>query len=131
LEKLLFENLIGKEFGKMKKKVLKKLSQQKVIIPLVLIMGLILVNSSILKVESTMSAKESAKVVANFIVSEYQRQQEEVGEANLEEIVDLSKKLDDTRSLEIAYSDTDSDKSFIIFTYVDGKAIKYESVMLD
>lgn len=115
----------------MKKKVLKKLSQQKVIIPLVLIIGLILVNSSILKVESTMSAKESAKVVSNFIISEYQRQQEEVGEANLEKIVNLSKKLDDTKSLEIAYSDTDSDKSFIIFTYVDGKAVKYESVMLD
>jgi len=114
-----------------RKVLLEKLTQQKVIVPLVLIIGLILVNSSILKVESTASAKESAKVVSNFIVSEYERQQEEIGKANLEKIVDLSKKLDETGALEVSFSDTDYKKSFVVFSYIDGKAVKYESVSLD
>lgn len=101
------------------------------IVPVVvLLLGLLIVNQSTVidYFSAERNYEETAEVMANFIVSEYERQKAVKEDVNLEKIVEMAKKLDGYHGLTVSFSDD----SFSIFKELDGsKPIKYNTVNLD
>lgn len=99
----------------------------------VFLVGLFIVNSSN-PFEALFAEKnyeETAEIMANFMVAEYERQKAQMQEeeVDLKEIVKLAKRLDKTHSLTVTYSDYEFDKSAHIFLELDGgRIIKYQAI---
>ena len=107
------------------------------IVPMiVLVIGLFIVNNTnpLGFIFTERNYEETAEIMANFIVAEYNRQRAESpeGEVELKEIVKMAKRLDKTRGLLVSFSDKSYDTSFSISLEFDGgKFIHYKSVDLD
>lgn len=108
------------------------------IIPIViLLIGLFIVNktNTFEIIFAERNYEETAEIMANFIVAEYDRQRAEMTEGEkveLKEIIKMAKRLDKTHSLSVTFSDDDYNKSFSIFMELDGgKFIGYKTVCLE
>ncbi|MCT4662798.1 MAG: hypothetical protein N4A40_13125 [Tissierellales bacterium] len=106
----------------------KRFSMAPVII--VVVLGFFLVNG--VEKFTKEEYQNQADEIANYIVSEFERQSDNGVEPSLDKIVSKAQRLDESKSLKITYSDGLFEKSFIIFLELDGgKVIKFKDVVLD
>lgn len=122
----------------MKRKKSEGIKVYAIFIPiLVLMMGLFIVNqpSIITFFTAERNYEETANIMSNFIVAEYERQRSELAEGEeveLEEIIKLAKRLDSMHGLSVSFSDDQHAQSFSIYKELDGgEFIKFNKVVLD
>ncbi|NBI07529.1 hypothetical protein [Senegalia massiliensis] len=97
----------------------------------VLFIGLLIVNKGTFTLFQQKDYEETAEIMANFMVAEYERQSEN-GKVDMNKIVSMAEKLDDTNSLSVNYSDSSyMDRVTITFSLDGGKTIKYKDLKLN